>query len=119
MRCQGKKCWRIWSGISKKSLKKLRHKYLKDKIEFDLVGIKENVTYIFEIKWRIKETGFKDIEKFLAKVTKSEFVGKLKRLIFISKRGFSEQAAQYAKSENIVLIKERDIPEIKRLMREN
>jgi hypothetical protein len=91
-------------------------KYLKDKIEFDLVGIKENVTYIFEIKWRMKETGYKDIEKFSAKVTRSEFTGKLKRLIFISKRGFTEQAAEYAKGENIVLIKERDIPEIKWLM---
>ncbi|MCG2737609.1 MAG: AAA family ATPase [Candidatus Methanoperedenaceae archaeon] len=94
-------------------------KYLKDKIEFDLVGIKENMDYIFEIKWRMKETGYKDIEKFLAKVARSEFAGKLKRLIFISKRGFTEQAAQYAKGENIVLIKERDIPEIKRLMIEN
>jgi predicted house-cleaning noncanonical NTP pyrophosphatase (MazG superfamily) len=94
-------------------------KYLKDKIEFDFVGIKENVTYIFEIKWRMKETGYKDMEKFLVKVGISEFAEKQKRLIFISKRGFTEQAIEYAKGENIVLIKERDIPEIKRLMIEN
>jgi len=91
-------------------------KYLKDKIEFDMVGIKENMVYIFEIKWRMKETGYKDIEKFLAKVARSEFAGKSKRLIFISKHGFTEQATQYGKGENIVLVKERDIPEIKRLM---
>ena len=74
------------------------------------------MTYIFEIKWRMKETGYKDIEKFLAKVIRSEFVGKPKRLIFISKRGFTEQASEYAKGENIVLIKEKDIPEINRLL---
>ncbi|MBU4320802.1 MAG: restriction endonuclease, partial [Nitrospinae bacterium] len=94
-------------------------KYLKDNIEFDLVGIKENMSYIFEIKWRMKETGYKDIEKFLAKVARSEFAAKPKRLIFISRRGFTEQAAEYARIENIVLVKERDIPEIKRLIMEN
>jgi hypothetical protein len=55
----------------------------------------------------------------LVKVGISEFAEKQKRLIFISKRGFTEQAIEYAKGENIVLIKERDIPEIKRLMIEN
>lgn len=92
---------------------------MKDRIEFDLVGIKENVAYILEIKWRMKETGYKDVEKFLAKVARSEFAGKPQRLIFISKRGFTEQAMEYAKGENIVLIKEKDIPEIKRLIIEN
>ncbi|MDP2845938.1 MAG: hypothetical protein Q8N79_07695, partial [Candidatus Methanoperedens sp.] len=57
--------------------------------------------------------------KFLVKVGRSEFAAKPKRLIFISRRGFTEQAAEYARIENIVLVKERDIPEIKRLIMEN
>jgi AAA+ ATPase superfamily predicted ATPase len=91
-------------------------KYLINNIEFDLVGKKGNVTYIFEIKWRMKETGYKDIEKFLTKVGKSEFAAQPRRLIFISKRGFTKQAEEYAKVENIVIIKERDIPEIRTLI---
>lgn len=80
------------------------------------MGNKGNVTYIFEIKWRMKETGYKDIEKFFSKVGKSEFAAQPRRLIFISKRGFTEQAEEYSKVENIVIIKEKDIPEIRTLI---
>ena len=51
----------------------------------------------------MKETSCKDIEKFLVKVARSEFAGELTRLIFISKRSFTEQATEYVKIENIVI----------------
>ncbi len=67
----------------------------------------------YELKYSLE-----NIEKFLGKVAKSEFAEKLKRLIFISKHGFTGQAAEYARVENIVLVKEIDIPGIKQLIME-
>ena len=92
-------------------------KYLKNGIEFDLVGTKGDVVYIFEVKWRAKETGYKELEKLLAKVAKSEFAKYHKKLIFISRYGFTEQALEYAQSEDIVLVSEKEIPEIKKLLK--
>lgn len=91
-------------------------KYLKDNIEFDLVGTKDDVVFIFEIKWRLKETGYKEIEKFLAKTERSEFSSKLKKLIFISRRGFSEQATEFAQTKKVALVTEKDIQKIKNMI---
>ena len=48
-------------------------KYLKNNIEFDLVGTKDETVYIFEIKWRNKKTSYKDIDNLIQKTNKSEF----------------------------------------------
>jgi len=91
-------------------------KYLRNGIEFDLVGTKGDVVHIFEIKWRAKETGYRELEKFSAKVARSEFAKSPTKLVFISRRGFTEQALEYAQSENIVPVTEREIPKIKSLL---
>jgi hypothetical protein len=91
-------------------------KYLKDDIEFDLVGVNDDIVYIFEIKWRTKETGYSDIEKFIAKTTASEFAKHPRKLILISRRGFTRQATEYAKSKKIILVTQNEIPMIKELI---
>ena len=91
-------------------------KYLKNGIEFDLVGTKGDVIYIFEIKWRVKKTGYMELGKLSAKVAKSEFAKYHKKLVFISRHGFTKQALEYAQNENIILVTEREIPMIKRLL---
>jgi hypothetical protein len=78
------------------------------------VGTKGDVVFIFEIKWRIKEAGYKEIEKFLDKIGRSEFSSKPRKLIFISKRGFTAQAVEYARINNVVLVMEREISEIRK-----
>ena len=75
--------------------------YLKDNIEFDLVGLKENTHHIFEIKWRNKPVDYKDIKNFLDKIKKSEFKDKNKKLFFISKSGFTKQATDILKKNEI------------------
>ncbi|MBD3203254.1 AAA family ATPase [Candidatus Woesearchaeota archaeon] len=64
--------------------------YNKNNLEFDLVGKKNNIYYIFEIKHRNKPANYKDVKNFLEKVEKSEF--KKIKLFFISKSGFTKQA---------------------------
>lgn len=91
-------------------------KYLKDGIEFDLVGIDDDIVHIFEIKWRAKETGYREIEKFMAKTTESEFAQHPRKLILISRRGFTRQATEYAKSKKIILVTQNEIPAIKELI---
>jgi len=78
--------------------------YLKDKIELDLVGKKNDIYYIFEIKWRNKPTDYKDIKNFLNKIKKSEFKDKNKKLFFISKSGFTKQATDILKKNEIEII---------------
>lgn len=103
--------------VLEKSLSIHLDKYLESGVEFDLVGEKDDVAYIFEIKWRAKETDYKEFEKFSAKIARSEFSEKTKKPIFISRRGFTKQATEYAKNENIVLVTEKQIPTIKSLLK--
>ncbi len=99
-----------------KSLGILFNKYLKDDIEFDLVGLNDGIVYIFEIKWRAKETGYRDIEKFMAKTKASEFAKHPMKLIVISRRGFTKQAMKYAKSQKIILVTQNEISKMKNLI---
>ena len=73
--------------------------YNKDNIEFDLLGKKNNVWYIFEIKSRNKPTNYHDVKNFLEKVEKSEF--KKKKLFFISKSGFTKEAEKLMEKNKI------------------
>ena len=79
-------------------------KYLKDNIEFDLIGIKNKMTYIFEIKWRNKKTDYKDIDNLIQKITKSEFGIKRNKMVFISKSGYTQSAIEFAKQQEIELL---------------
>lgn len=75
--------------------------YINGKIEFDLLGEKNNLTYIFELKWRNKPADYRDIKNYLEKVKKSEFSRKKKKLFFISKSGFTREALKFAKAKGI------------------
>lgn len=77
--------------------------YNKNNIEFDLIGKKNNILYIFEIKHRNKPTNYKDIKEFLEKIEKSELKGK-KKLFFISKAGFTAQAKKLMKRDKIEIL---------------
>ena len=77
--------------------------YLKDDIELDLVGKKNGTCYIIEIKWRNRPADYKDLKKFLEKIKKSEFANRKKRLIFISKSGFTAEAKSLAEKNKIEL----------------
>ena len=78
--------------------------YSKGEIEFDLVGEREDVVYIFEIKWRNRATGYKEVEKFLKKVELSEFASDDKKLFFISKAGFTDSAEKFAIGGGVALL---------------
>ena len=79
-------------------------RYLKSNIEFDLTGTKNETTHIFEIKWRNKKTSYKDIENFTQKINNSEFRTQPKRLIFISKSGYTQSAIEFAKQQEVQLL---------------
>ncbi len=87
-------------------LKLNNYKSSDSKIEFDLLGEKNSIWYIFEIKWRNKPTTYKDLEKFLEKIKSSEYSEKSKKLFFISKAGFTEKAQSFAKENHILLRKQ-------------
>ncbi len=74
--------------------------YNKD-VEFDLVGRKKDIWYIFEIKHRNKLANYEDVNRFLEKVRRPEFKDKKKRLFFISKSGFTEKARKLIEENNI------------------
>ncbi|NOR49096.1 MAG: hypothetical protein GQ533_13825 [Methanosarcinaceae archaeon] len=79
-------------------------KYLKDNIEFDLVGTDDNTAYIFEIKWRNKKTSYKDINNLVQKISNSEFRTQKKRVIFISKSGYTQSALESAGQHEVELL---------------
>lgn len=74
-------------------------------IEFDILGKKEDIWYIFEIKYRNKPANYQNLKKFYSKVQKSEFKSKEKILFFISPTGFTDQAVKFAKEKGIQLSK--------------
>ncbi|MBL7148354.1 MAG: restriction endonuclease, partial [Nanoarchaeota archaeon] len=75
--------------------------YNKDNIEFDLVGKKQGIYYIFEIKHKNKPTGYQDIKKFLEKVGNSEFKDKKRKLFFISKSDYTKEAEKLIEKNKI------------------
>lgn len=78
--------------------------YRKDDIEFDAVGLDKEAVIIAEIKWRNRETNYKDVENFINKINSSEFSSRKKKLLFISKEGFTEQAKKLLKEHNIEIV---------------
>lgn len=87
--------------LEKKFKVKLEN-YVKNNLEFDLVGKKRNTYYIFEIKWRNKPSNYKDVKNFLNKIKKSEFSNKKKKLFFISKSSFTNQAKNILEKNKII-----------------
>lgn len=73
-------------------------------IEFDLVGKKSDITYIFEIKWRNRQVNIKDILGFIDKVKRSELTSRKKRLFFVSKSGFDKKAFEMARKHSITCL---------------
>ena len=78
--------------------------YLEKGIEFDGVGIDIKYVNILEVKWKNKPADLRDIKKFLEKIEKSEFSTEKKRLLFVSKSGFTPAALKFAKSNDIKVL---------------
>lgn len=72
--------------------------YRKGKMEFDLVGKKNETWHVFEIKWKNSPADYKDLEKFYKN---SKKVFKKCRLFFISKSGFTEESRKFAEKNDI------------------
>lgn len=94
-----------WKVKLEKDLKLRLEKYEKDNVEFDLVGKKQAVWHIFEVKHRNKPTSYKDIKEFLDKIEKSEFKNKKKKLFFVSKAGYTEEAKKLIEKNRIEIIR--------------
>ncbi len=85
---------------------KLENRVSEDgQLEFDLAGERENTAYIVEIKWRNSPASYKDMDKFLEKVKSSKFASKNKKLYFVSRGGFTEQASKLASKFDVELLR--------------
>jgi len=80
-------------------------------IEFDLVGEKEGVVYIFEIKWRNRPVSVKDVLGFAGKVEQSSFAARKKKLFVVSKSGFDTKVFDVAEKYKIICL-DRNISKI-------
>ncbi|OYT28670.1 ATPase [Thermoplasmatales archaeon ex4572_165] len=78
-------------------------------IEFDLVGKKEGRCHIFEIKWRNHPTDHTDIKKFIEKIKHSVFSKEHLVLYVVSKNGFTQNAKNLAKQQEVILIDDDDV----------
>ncbi len=78
--------------------------YLKNNVEIDAVGVNKGVTYIVEIKWKNRPTGYTDIANFLKKTETTEFEHKSKELYFVSKSGFTQEAKKLLEDNGIQVI---------------
>jgi len=63
--------------------------------EIDLFAINDK-SWAFELKWKNKKTGIKEIKKLLNKVQANTYV-------YISKKGFTKDAYDFGKSNQIIL----------------
>lgn len=73
-------------------------------MEFDLIGEQSRVYHIFEVKWRNKQTSYKDVKLFLEKVGKSNFSSKNVQLYFISKSGFTNKAKELTRNNKVIFL---------------
>jgi len=78
--------------------------YLDKGIEFDGVGIDDNYVTILELKWKNKPAEFRAMKNFLEKIEQSEFSTEKKKLLFISKSGFTPAALKFAKSNGVEVL---------------
>lgn len=74
------------------------------RIEFDLLGKKDEEYFIFEIKWRNQPTDYADVKKFVEKVKKSAFQSEKVALFFVSKNEYTANARKLAKQHNVTLL---------------
>ena len=75
-------------------------RYAKGNIELDAVGLNKDTYHIVEIKWRNKATDYKSIMNFMEKTKGFN----PKKLYFISKSGFTQQAETLLNEKNIEII---------------
>ena len=73
-------------------------------IEFDLVGTKKGIVYIFEIKWRNRPVSIRDIIDFMGKVKRSDFWSRKRRLFVVSKSGFDTKTLETARENKIICL---------------
>jgi hypothetical protein len=59
-------------------------------------------SWAFKLKWKNKKTGIKEIKQFINKIQANTYV-------YISKMGFTKEASQFGKSNQIILWEESDL----------
>jgi hypothetical protein len=95
---QGKKI----AGIKLPLFRKIIKNYmLTDGTEIDLFALNKE-SWAFEMKWKNKKTGWKELEKLLKKIKADKYV-------YVSKKGFTDEARQFGKDKGMVLWEEKDI----------
>lgn len=92
---QGNKFW----GIKIPHFKILKKGHLEQGKEFDLYGVTlRGKVWVFELKWKEKLTGIKEVQTFLKKISAYKYV-------FISKSGFTEEVMkQYKEHKHVYLL---------------
>ncbi len=95
---QGKKIGGIKLPLFRKIIKNYM---LTDGTEIDLFALNKE-SWVFELKWKNKKTGKKEIEKLFKKIKADKYV-------YISKKGFTAEAREFGKDKGIVLWEEKDI----------
>ena len=89
-------------GVKLPKFKKIIKNYITPEgNEIDLFAINDE-PWAFELKWKNKKAGKKEIEKFITKINAARYV-------YISKEGFTDQAYQYGRYNKVVLWKGSDL----------
>ncbi len=92
--------WKIWKNIKLPSFKEIRKNYFTniwDEIDLYCETIKWK-KWVFELKYKSKQIGNKEIKKFISKIKADKYV-------YISKSWFSEKIDdKYLKNKNILFI---------------
>ena len=89
-------------GVKLPKFKKIIKNYITPEgNEIDLFAINDEF-WAFELKWKNKKAGKKEIEKFITKINATRYV-------YISKEGFTDQAYQYGRYNKVVLWKGSDL----------
>lgn len=89
-------------GVRLPNFKKIIKNYITPEgNEIDLFAIND-ASWAFEIKWKNKKIGKKEIAKFIAKINAARYV-------YISKEGFTDQAYQYGRDNKVEMWKGSDL----------
>jgi len=89
-------------GIKLPNFKKIIKNYITPEgNEIDLFAINDQ-SWAFELKWKNKKAGQKEIEKFIKKINAAQYV-------YISKEGFTDQAYQWGRDNKVVMWKGSDL----------
>lgn len=95
---QGKSVSGVYIPLFKKIIKNY---ILPNGDEIDLLAINDK-TWAFEMKWKNKRTGEKELKKFKEKLISNFYV-------YISKGGYTEKAQAFAKENSFILWDENDL----------